>query len=568
MVNFMENLNISKRILFMAILAVVVTLIVSISGYIFMNSFNNNVKDMHDNGVMELSEVADISTQFVNIRGNMVALFFKYDEGNVSAIDKSNSIIVDSSKKLLENKDTEKDRKEVKALIDEYNQYYSIWTNWLSVLKSGGRISADEGSKTVILGAKIFNDLENFKADEVKQSQKLKEKNQNGFNNSIIMFIIINIVVIAIFLLTALRIAKTIKSSSKNMIKNLAKVSKGDFTLELNNDSKNEFGIMEKALSETVTNISSMINVVKEKCVDIDNRSENIHAVTEEISSSTSQVASSIQDVAKGTISQADYLVRIGASLSQFGNELDTIVKSIKDIDIKSKDIGSMANHSNENMQTLVSSMEKVKNLFNNFEAKIEGFSNNINQINEITTVITDIAEQTNLLALNAAIEAARAGESGKGFSVVADEIRKLAEQSKESLDNIVYLIKDISGQTSDMVSTSEVMGVEINGQVTAVSKSIESFKNIIVAVESVIPKIDIVNKSAGSIDQQKNGIISKVQDASSIAEEVSSSSERIAASSEEINASTEEVTANIFELSNMTKSMMMEVNKFKIKDK
>ncbi len=565
MIKRIKDLKVATLVFLMAVLAVVFTFVISGSGYLYMNSFNNNVKDMHDNGVIQLSQASNMEIEFVNIRVNIVKARDKYDPQYDKNIEESNKTILDNSSKFLGAKLGSSEQSNMKAFNNDYTQYYNTWVNWNTKLKNGEKITDEEYSILSTLGTKIYNTLADIEAKQIADASDLKDTSQNQFNSSIVVFIVTIAIVIVIFTLVSQVIIRIIKKSSKSIIDNMAQVSKGDFTARITNSSNNEFGIIQKSLSETITNISSMINVVKEKCIDIDNRSESINIVAGEISCSTEQVANAIQEVAKGTGSQAEDLVDTGTILHDFGNELDNIVQSIKEIDTKSKDIGSMANDSNTKMLELVSSMEKVKTLFSSFEFKIQGFSKNLNQINEITGVITSIAAQTNLLALNAAIEAARAGESGRGFSVVADEIRKLAEQSKESLTDIVNLINDISGQTGDMVNTSGDMGKEINSQVLVVSESIGSFKNITQAVESVVPKIDIVNKSAGSIDNQKNTIIDKIQNASAIAEEVSASSEEIAASSEEMNASTEEVSANIHELSSMTKLMIDEVNKFKL---
>ena len=280
---------------------------------------------------------------------------------------------------------------------------------------------------------------------------------------------------------------------------------------------------------------------------------------------SSQNVAEAINEIAKGTGSQSEDLINVTEILNEFSDKLSGMVSEIQVVDSNSREISLMANESSSEMNELNQSVTKVSDSFKTFNGKIIGLGKDINEINEITNIINNIAEQTNLLALNAAIEAARAGEAGRGFSVVADEIRKLAEQSKVSSENISRLINEISKNTDVIVQDSVEMDNELINQVNIIDSSITSFKKIIEAVNEVIPKIETVKNSAEDIDKDKNTILDRVDGVSSVALEVSASSEEIAASSEEMNASTEEVAAAAQILSNMTNEMIEEVNKFKV---
>ena len=384
--------------------------------------------------------------------------------------------------------------------------------------------------------------------------------------------IIYNLFLSAFFIITGFvllyiisnMIAKGIKSTSKHM----ELIAQGDLSKDVSpkylkfND---EVGDMSNSMNVMQESFKVMIRQIKENSTNINSQSEVLATVSEEIANASQNVTEAISDIAEGTSGQSQSLVNATDILNDFSNKLSSMLNEIIIVDSNSREISVMAKVSGNDMNQLNESVTKVGISFKTFNSKIIGLGQDINEINEITNMINNIADQTNLLALNAAIEAARAGESGRGFSVVADEIRKLAEQSGSSSVNISRLINGISKNTEGIVEDSVEMDQELLSQITIIDNSIISFKKIIEAVNEVIPKIEAVKKSAEDIDNDKNVILHRVDEISSVSLDVSAASQEISASSEEMNASTEEVAAAAQTLTAMTKEMIEEVDKYTI---
>jgi Methyl-accepting chemotaxis protein len=279
---------------------------------------------------------------------------------------------------------------------------------------------------------------------------------------------------------------------------------------------------------------------------------------------SSREVSFAIRDITEGVTVQAEDLLHISHLVGEFTGNLETIFTSIKDAGYNASRIETMATNSNETLKTLATSINNINVSFENVKGKVDILKINVNKITEITNLINSIAEQTNLLALNAAIEAARAGEAGKGFAVVAAEIRKLAEKSRASSENISNLIMAISKENEETIKTTEYASKELNMQIMAINNSIDSFKEIVNAVSVIVPQIENINVSSNQIDSQKNEIMEKVHSTSTVAQEISATSEEIFASAEQISYFSSEVAASALKQNENVNNMIEEVSRFK----
>lgn len=388
--------------------------------------------------------------------------------------------------------------------------------------------------------------------------------NNRVFNLMSQIGLIILCVIAAAIIITVI-FTNSITRNVKKIVDSLNKISKGDLTEVCKVNAKDETGLIAENLNSMSKNVADLISELKQNYSNLQENAENLSSVSELMALSSEQVSSSIQDVAGGASNQAVDLIEITSKVNKFSEELEKIVVSMRDTEENSKAIEGMASESNKEMNYVIESLNHTSNSFKDFMDKISNLGEGIAQINEITTFINSIADQTNLLALNAAIEAARVGEEGKGFAIVSDEIRKLAEQTKDSSKNINDLISNISKESKDLVDSSGNVDRELNNQVNVINTTVESFKKIITSVNNIIPMIDEANKSAIVVNKEQSFIIEKVEETSSIAEEVSASSEEIAASSEEMSASTQEVNATAKVLMDMTLKIRALVDKFKV---
>ena len=243
-------------------------------------------------------------------------------------------------------------------------------------------------------------------------------------------------------------------------------------------------------------------------------------------------------------------------------NRMTTVIGELKD---ESQLINDRSMASQEDIKQLVLSSEaldlSVKELIK--RAAIVG--EYIHKVDNMAVLINNISEQTNLLALNAAIEAARAGEAGKGFSVVAEEIRKLAEQSNRSAGDIQEILQTILEENNLMLGATQSVEQEIVTQSSHISTTLSTFDIILSSVGNVDRKIVTTTDLATTVSSDIEVVNQDVLGIKLLSEKLSETSEEIAASAEEMSASTEEVSSAAIRLSELTVTMNGKLTYFKL---
>ncbi|WP_419960643.1 methyl-accepting chemotaxis protein [Psychrobacillus sp. BM2] len=334
---------------------------------------------------------------------------------------------------------------------------------------------------------------------------------------------------------------------------------------ELKSKSKDEIGKLVTStnqLNQNLRDIISQINIVSES---VSSQSEELTQSANEVKTGSEQVASTMQELAAGSETQANNASDLSSGMNNFADKVQEANENGYRIEANSKVVLNMTKDGTELMKNSIVQMEKVDNIVRDSVNKVKGLDQQSQEISNLVTVIKDVSDQTNLLALNAAIEAARAGEHGKGFAVVADEVRKLAEQVSDSVTNITGIVGNIQKEAG-LVSESLQGGYkEVEQGKAQIESTGKTFRKISDAVTEMVDSITTIAENLVEITanaQQMNGAI---QEIASVSEESAAGVEQTSASSQQISSIMEEVAGSSVQLAELAEELNELVRHFKL---
>ncbi len=320
-----------------------------------------------------------------------------------------------------------------------------------------------------------------------------------------------------------------IKSSIDYYVKELAEISEriaqGDLTVKIDekltkrNDS---VGKLANSMEEMASNYWYLVTKIRENADDILNTAERLGNQYDEFDHSTEQPTSSFQENTKGD----KYLGKLSLDSKQAVQGLIKAIETSVAITTKTADHASEAKKiAEEGGSEATKAVEKMNNIKDSVisSAKVIGdLGDKSKQIHDIVDAINQISEQTNLLALNAAIEAARAGEAGRGFAVVADEVRKLAEESKQATGQIDRMVAEIIDTTSKAVTSMQQGTSDVEESSTVINSALKSLENISSEVADVAEQIDEVNTAADLQKGLSENVEKSIDEVTTVANDIS----------------------------------------------
>lgn len=403
--------------------------------------------------------------------------------------------------------------------------------------------------------------------DLVTEDRNLAAEHAEGSQNYALQILIASMVVsIIIAFILVIFISRHVTQHLNRVVLMSEKIASGDLT-ETDNHyrGRDEIAQLSTSMEKMRLQLTNMIDSIKQTSLLVSSQSEQLNQSADDVKSGTQQIAATMEELASGTETQANFAGDLAETMTIFAEKIKSINASSESINESSNDVLKETELGNEYMNKSINQMDNIDQIVKDAVEKVAGLDKQTQEISKLVGVVKEIADQTNLLALNAAIEAARAGEHGRGFAVVADEVRKLAEQVANSVVSIAKIVNEIQTESRNVTDALEKGYDEVEQGTKDIEETGVRFKAIEDAIAVMTSNVQTVISGLVELNNDSAKVNEAVQEIASISEESAAGVEETSASAEEASSAMEGVSNGASTLLESARELNELVQQFKM---
>jgi len=377
--------------------------------------------------------------------------------------------------------------------------------------------------------------------------------------------IIFGVICIFIAVCLSLLIAKSISIPSNRLVNYMKKVRDGDLTITIEDTGNDELTDISNNFNSMLININTLVEKVKQSAQRILDFSNKISLSASESNSLSEQVSVTIKQIAEGSNEQANDITNSVETINKLSDEINLVGHNMSDVAQVVGHTKSLSIGASEVVEALNVKSHQTSSASDRIVAHISALNDSMKEIQKIVKVIVGISEQTNLLSLNAAIEAARAGEAGRGFAIVASEVKKLAEHSKDASVSISNIIPNAQTKPEQAVLEATSSSSLIQAQLDTVNDADHTFKTIFTSMDKIIESMDRMTLSVSNIMNSKLNVLDSMQNISAVSQQSAATSSEIFESTLKQMSASNELAKYASTLQSMSDDLKTAISIFKV---
>lgn len=510
--NWFLNLSLKVKLVLSFAVVSLIAGIIGVIGVVNLNKLDETGITMYERNTKPLGEIGDAAVSYQRIRVNLRDLVLATDadeikkySDKINELEKNMNENLVSFEKTIKSQEVRKEFDDLKKALEAYQPFTKQMIDLAGQNKDQEAISVMRGA-----AAQSAKDVdENIKALvalKTKLAAELAKEDHALARNAIVLTAVLAVLGVAIALGLGMFVAGLIARPLRSLARQAEQIAEGDLTVNIRQKTTDEVGKLAGSFARMSENLRTTIQQVADTANQVSSAAEHLQGTATQMATGAEEVASQTGTVATAS----EEMAATSGEIAQNCSSAAQVSGSANDIAMA----GSVV------VQETINGMQRIAERVQSTALTVEALGQRSDQIGAIIGTIEDIADQTNLLALNAAIEAARAGEQGRGFAVVADEVRALAERTTKATREIGEMIKAIQQETQGAVLSMEEGVQEVAKGSAEAAKSGEALQNILTQIQNVTMQVSQIATAAEEQTATTSEITNNIQQITEVVRE------------------------------------------------